>query len=157
MTTADVTDRKGALLAFKRCASHLRDVQNVLADGGYVGKPFADAVIELIGAEVQIAKHSELHTFVVMPQPWVVERSFAWLEKCRRLWKSWNVSSTPACSSFIWLFSYYCLKGREQTLRVRLTPSPLMAFPALCWSLLANGMPAIFAGLMDELGVCESG
>ncbi|WP_027909864.1 transposase, partial [Pseudomonas sp. URMO17WK12:I4] len=77
-----------ALLAFKRCASHLRDVQNVLADGGYVGKPFAGAVKELIGAEVQIAKRSELHTFAVMPQRWVVERSFAWLEKCRRLWKN---------------------------------------------------------------------
>ena len=88
VTTADVTDRKGALLAFKRCASHLRDVQNVLADGGYVGKPFAGAVKELIGAEVQIAKRSELHTFAVMPQRWVVERSFAWLEKCRRLWKN---------------------------------------------------------------------
>ncbi|MGL9702825.1 MAG: transposase, partial [Wolbachia sp.] len=31
---------------------------------------------------------SELHTFVVLPKRWVVERSFAWLEKCRRLWKN---------------------------------------------------------------------
>ncbi|WP_337883086.1 transposase, partial [Chromobacterium haemolyticum] len=37
---------------------------------------------------VQIAKRSELHTFRVMPQRWVVERSFAWLEKNRRLWKN---------------------------------------------------------------------
>ena len=37
---------------------------------------------------VQIAKRSELHTFKVMPQRWVVERSFAWLEKNRRLWKN---------------------------------------------------------------------
>lgn len=88
VTTADVTDRKGALVAFTRCADQLRDVQNVLADGGYMGKPFACAVKDLIGAEVQIAKRSELHTFAVMPQRWVVERSFAWLEKCRRLWKN---------------------------------------------------------------------
>lgn len=88
VTTADVTDRKGALLAFTRCADQLRDVQNVLADGGYMGKPFASAVKDLICAEVQIAKRSELHTFAVMPQRWVVERSFAWLEKCRRLWKN---------------------------------------------------------------------
>lgn len=33
-------------------------------------------------------KRTELHTFAVMPQRWVVERSFAWLEKCRRLWKN---------------------------------------------------------------------
>ncbi|MEJ7857234.1 IS5/IS1182 family transposase, partial [Xanthomonas oryzae pv. oryzae] len=37
---------------------------------------------------VQIAKRSELHTFKVMPKRWIVERSFAWLEKNRRLWKN---------------------------------------------------------------------
>jgi len=41
-----------------------------------------------LGATVQIAKRSDLHTFAVMPKRWVVERSFAWLEKCRRLWKN---------------------------------------------------------------------
>ncbi|TXT28392.1 MAG: IS4 family transposase [Rhodocyclaceae bacterium] len=88
VTTADVTDRKGALLALGRCAADLQTVQCLLADGGYVGQPFALAVEELLGAQVQIAKRSELHTFAVMPQRWVVERSFAWIEKCRRLWKN---------------------------------------------------------------------
>ncbi|MCC5070890.1 transposase, partial [Xanthomonas campestris] len=37
---------------------------------------------------VQIAKRSELHTFKVMPKRWIGERSFAWLEKNRRLWKN---------------------------------------------------------------------
>ena len=37
---------------------------------------------------VQIAKRSELHKFAVIPKRWVVERSFAWLEKNRRLWKN---------------------------------------------------------------------
>ncbi|MGL9702942.1 MAG: transposase, partial [Wolbachia sp.] len=36
----------------------------------------------------EVIKRSELHTFVVLPKRWVVERSFAWLEKCRRLWKN---------------------------------------------------------------------
>lgn len=88
VTTADVTDRKGALLALGRCATDLHAVQSILADGGYVGQPFAHAVEELLGARVQIAKRSELHTFAVIPQRWVVERSFAWIEKCRRLWKN---------------------------------------------------------------------
>lgn len=39
-------------------------------------------------ATVQIAKPSELHTFQIKPKHWVVERSFAWFEKTRRLWKS---------------------------------------------------------------------
>jgi transposase len=88
VTTAEVTDRKGALLALGRCADNLQAVQSILADGGYVGQPFAHAVEALLGAQVQIAKRSELHTFAVMPQRWVVERSFAWIEKCRRLWKN---------------------------------------------------------------------
>ena len=76
------------MLALGRCAADLQAVQRILADGGYVGQPFAQAVEELLGAKVQIAKRSELHTFAVMPQRWVVERSFAWIEKCRRLWKN---------------------------------------------------------------------
>lgn len=88
VTTADVTDRKGALMALGGRASDLRSVKSVLADGGYMGKPFAQGVESLLGAQVHIAKRSELHQFAVMPQRWVVERSFAWLEKCRRLWKN---------------------------------------------------------------------
>ncbi|WP_215217685.1 transposase, partial [Candidatus Rhabdochlamydia sp. W815] len=37
---------------------------------------------------VEIAKRNTLHTFTVIPKRWVVERSFAWIEKCRRLWKN---------------------------------------------------------------------
>ena len=90
VTTANVTDRKGALQAFKRCKSSLTKVTSVLTDSGYTGEPFAQGVREILGEHVtvQIAKRSELHTFKVMPQRWVVERSFAWLEKNRRLWKN---------------------------------------------------------------------
>lgn len=37
---------------------------------------------------MEVAKRNELHKFAVIPKRWVVERSFAWLEKCRRLWKN---------------------------------------------------------------------
>ena len=66
----------------------LSEVKNILADGGYTGKKFASSVQEILGCTVEIAKRSELHTFKVIPKRWVVERSFAWLEKCRRLWKN---------------------------------------------------------------------
>jgi transposase len=90
VTTAEVTDRKGMLQALKRCKPSLSRVQNLLADSGYVGEPFAQGVQDILGqgVTVQVAKRSELHTFKVMPQRWVVERSFAWLEKNRRLWKN---------------------------------------------------------------------
>ena len=76
VTTANVTDRAGALEAFDLRKGNLSLVQKVLVDGGYTS------------AEVEVAKRSELHTFAVIPKRWVVERSFAWLEKCRRLWKN---------------------------------------------------------------------
>ena len=87
VTTADVTDRKGGLLALERERDNLGAVQKVLADGGYTGKAFASSVQESIGAEVEIAKRNELHRFAVLPKRWVIERSFSWLEKNRRLWK----------------------------------------------------------------------
>ncbi len=37
---------------------------------------------------VQVAKRNELHKFEVLTQRWLVERSFSWLENCRRLWKN---------------------------------------------------------------------
>jgi transposase len=66
----------------------LSDVLSFLVDGGYTGKTFAEQIKALLGATVQVAKRSELHLFKVIPKRWVVERSFAWLEKCRRLWKN---------------------------------------------------------------------
>ena len=88
VTTANVTDRAGALAMFDRRRANLSQVQNVLVDGGYTGKPFATAVQSLLGASVEVVKRNELHTFVVLPKRWVVERSFGWLEQCRRLWKN---------------------------------------------------------------------
>ncbi len=40
------------------------------------------------GKTVSGIKRSELHTFKVIPQRWIVERSFEWLDKNRRLWKN---------------------------------------------------------------------
>jgi transposase len=88
VTTAEVTDRSGTLVAIDRCRPNLELVEGVLVDGGYTGQPFADGVMERLDATVQIVKRNELHAFAVLPQRWIVERSFAWLEKCRRLWKN---------------------------------------------------------------------
>jgi transposase len=88
ITTANVTDREGAIEMMGDAKENLVDVENVLVDGGYSGEKFSLEIKDIIGATVEVAKRSELHKFVVIPQRWVVERSFAWLEKCRRLWKN---------------------------------------------------------------------
>lgn len=73
---------------FETYAPRLSNVIKVLCDGGYTGEPFAHAVTALLEASVEIAKRNELHKFAVIPKRWVVERTFAWLDKCRRLWKN---------------------------------------------------------------------
>lgn len=90
VTTTEVTGRKGTLQALQRCKCGLKQVQSLLCDSGYVGQPFVQGVQDILGDQVmvQIAKRSELHAFKVMPKRWVVERSFAWLDKNRRLWKN---------------------------------------------------------------------
>lgn len=90
ITTANVTDRDGALITLfgGKHNKNFKKVKKILVDGGYTGEKFAQSVKELIGSTVEVAKRNELHTFAVIPKRWVVERSFAWLEKCRRLWKN---------------------------------------------------------------------
>ncbi len=88
VTTAEVTDRSSAVRMVENAKDTLSEVKNILVDAGYTGKIFATQIKDIIGATVEVIKRSELHSFVVLPKRWVVERSFAWLEKCRRLWKN---------------------------------------------------------------------
>ena len=91
LTTADVTDRDGAVLMISRYCNvtdYLDLLKKVMTDGGYTGEKFAEAVKSVCGPEVEVVKRSELHTFTVLPKRWIVERTFGWLDKCRRLWKN---------------------------------------------------------------------
>ena len=110
ITTANITDRSGALEAFSLQDNVLSEVQNVLADGGYTGEKFADGVQRALGCTVEIAKRNELHTFKVIPKRWVVERSFAWLEKCRRLWKNCERKLNTSLNMVVLAFAVLLLK-----------------------------------------------
>ena len=78
------------MLYFEQNKEELTEVKSILCDGGYSGQPLADGVKAALDEQVtvQAVKRSELHTFEVIPKRWVVEQSFAWLEKQRRLWKN---------------------------------------------------------------------
>lgn len=75
VTTANVTDRDGAIEMMSSAKENLDNVENVLVDGGYTGKKFSLKISEIIRATVEVAKRNELHKFVVIPKRWVVERS----------------------------------------------------------------------------------
>ena len=110
MTRANVSDRDGASAMIALHAMHLRQVQNVLVDGGYSGVNFQLDVASNLNATVQVAKRNELHRFEVMPQRWVVERSFSWLENCRRLWKNCERQLTTSLQMVVLAFLALLLK-----------------------------------------------
>ena len=95
---------------FEQRRDDLSQAQNVLVDGGYTGKPFAAAVQSLLGASVEVVKRNELHTFVALPKRWVVERSFGWLEKCRRLWKNCERKLNTSVQMVVLAFTALILK-----------------------------------------------
>jgi transposase len=89
VTRANVGDREGALEMISLNLDSLSCVEKFVVDGGYTGFDFELSVAGLLGAtKVEVVKRNELHTFVVLPLRWVVERTFGWLDKCRRLWKN---------------------------------------------------------------------
>ena len=90
---------------FSQSCYSLARLEKILFDGAYTGDDFAAKIKALVGAEVAVVKLSALHTFVVIPKRWIVERSFAWLDKCRLLWKNCEcfLSSTLAAVKFAFL------------------------------------------------------
>ena len=62
----------------------------VWADGGYAGK-LIEWVRDACGWILEIVKRSDnVQGFVVLPRRWVVERTFGWLGRCRRLSKDYE-------------------------------------------------------------------
>jgi transposase len=85
ITAASVQDRDGARTVLDRLRFTMPSVVLVWADGGYAGKLIGWAQ-RLLRVTVEIVrKPAGLHTFQVLPRRWVVERTFAWITKCRRL------------------------------------------------------------------------
>ena len=61
-------------------------------------------------ADVIVVKRNEMHTFKVIPKHWGVERSFAWLEKQRSLWKNCQRKYNTALQFMILTFAAILLK-----------------------------------------------
>ena len=88
---ADIQDRDGGGLLISTLFGLHPFLTRLYADAGYQGPRFVDAVKQALGQlRVEIVKRSELHRFVVLPKRWLVERTIAWLNRCRRLAKDWE-------------------------------------------------------------------
>jgi transposase len=85
VTAASVQDRDGAHPLLARLREKFSTITLVWADGGYAGRLVTWAR-DVLGLAVTIVKRSDdVRGFVVLPRRWVVERTFAWLTRYRRL------------------------------------------------------------------------
>ena len=82
---ADVQDRDGARELLRTARRLFPFVERIFADGGYQGPKMAGTVAETGRWHLEIVKRSDLHRFVVLPKRWIVERTFAWISRNRRL------------------------------------------------------------------------
>ena len=90
--TADWQDRDGGVMVMSTLFCRFPFLLKVYADGGYQGSQFQSAVKQALSqVEVEIVKRSDQATgFAVLPKRWIVERTFAWFGRCRRLAKDWE-------------------------------------------------------------------
>jgi transposase len=95
---ADIQDRDGGVLVMATLFGLYPFLLKLYADGGYQGPQFQAGVKQALArVNVEIVKRSDLNKgFVVLPRRWVVERTFAWLGRCRRLAKDWECLSRKA-------------------------------------------------------------
>lgn len=98
---ANIQDRDGAPLVAARIRSLFPWLRHLIGDGGYAGEKLRNALAQIGRWTIEIIKRSDqAGGFVVLPKRWIVERSFAWLGRCRRLTR--DVEATIA-SSQAWL------------------------------------------------------
>ena len=64
-------------------------LKTLFADSGYQGPKFAEGACKgSTTLDIEIVKRSDqISGFVVLPKRWIVERTIAWLNRCRRLAK----------------------------------------------------------------------
>ena len=111
VTPADVGDRE----AVARLAADIQDatgdtVALAYVDQGYTGDRAAEAAADE-GIRLEVVKLLEAKRgFVLLPRRWVVERSFAWATRCRRLVKDYERYATTLAGFHVIAFVGYMLK-----------------------------------------------
>jgi transposase len=91
--TADIQDRDGAVDVLAVVRQRFPWLRHIFADGGYAGDKLRNALVDMGKWTIEVIKRSDTAKgFEVLPRRWVVERTFAWLGRCRRLAKDWEAT-----------------------------------------------------------------
>ena len=98
---ADIHDSDGAPDLVETLMAAFPTVTLLFADRGYVSGRLHRALRDMKRLDIQLVlRPANTPGFVPLPRRWVVERAFAWLNRCRRLAKDWESSIS---SSEAWL------------------------------------------------------
>jgi len=91
VTSADVQDRAGACLLLAGLGPLVPRLKKIWADGAYSGKELANWCEEQRGWELEVVERDpQAKGFEVLPKRWIVERTFSWLIRNRRLSKDYE-------------------------------------------------------------------
>lgn len=86
---ADVQDREGAEEVLIEMAGRFKGIKRIWADGGYAGE-FVEIAKTWFGRVIDIVKRPDINKFIVLPKRWIIERTFGWFSKYRRLSKDYE-------------------------------------------------------------------
>lgn len=81
----NVQDRDGATELLRRTRRLFPFIEVIYADGGYRGPKMAGVVAKTGAWRIEIVKRNDVPRFEVLPKRWIVERTFAWISRNRRL------------------------------------------------------------------------
>jgi len=92
LTPADVQDRDGGIALLATLFGLFPFLEKLFADSAYQGPIFNSKLASILPyVKTEIVKRSDTAKgFVALPKRWIVERSIAWLNRCRRLAKDWE-------------------------------------------------------------------
>ena len=109
---AGIQDRDGGVLLMTGLFGLFPLLMKLYADGGYQGAQFQRGLKRSMAkVDVEIVKRSDsAKDFVVLPRRWVVERTFAWLNRCRRLAKDWENLNRRALTFLHWASIRFMLR-----------------------------------------------
>ncbi|WP_424600676.1 IS5 family transposase, partial [Bradyrhizobium sp.] len=90
--SAGIQDRDGGIFLLATLFGQFPFLEKMFADSAYQGPIFGSALAKILPClETEIVKRSDqAKGFVQLPKRWIVERTIAWLNRCRRLAKDWE-------------------------------------------------------------------